>query len=417
MTSFRLVLRTQKRRADGTCPILLRITEQRKPRFVSTGIAVADADWNDKKQEVRRSHNLASAYNHRLQTFVNDAQAVALDAQNAKRGGSPALAAIAQLKGGPTTDAYAFALDVAERLRVQGRFSGWKRTKVVVQKLKEFRRGQPLNLEDIDGAFLSRFEQHLRTAHGNGSSTISKDFQIFHRIIKEAILAKLVEARNDPFLGYRIPGGKRSEKTRLRWEQIQTLEALSLPPGSPLALARDAFLFSFYCAGIRFGDLCQLRRKNIEGGRLRYQMAKTGKSRSIKMRPQAEAILARYHSANAGRDDLLFPILDAGRDYADPIYVRRCIGSKNVVVNKNLKRLAERAGIEEHVSFHVSRHSFADFARRQGVSLYNIRDMLGHHSLKVTERYLEDFDQGSMDTAYERMFGVEGETTTLPADL
>lgn len=407
MASFRLVLRTQKRRADGTSPILLRITEQRKPRFVSTGIFVADADWNDKKQEVRRGHDLATVYNHHLQSLVNDARAAALDTQNARRGGSPALAAIAQLKGGPATDAYAFALDVAERLRVQGRFSGWKRTKVVVQKLKAFRGGQPLNLEDLDGAFLGRFEHHLRTAHGNGSATISKDFQIFHRVIKDAISARLIEARNDPFHGYRIPGGKRPEKTRLRFEQVQALEALTLPPGAPLALARDAFLFSFYCAGIRFGDLCQLRRKNVEGGRLRYQMAKTGKPRSIKLLPQAEKILARYQGEGAAREDLLFPILDAGRDYADPIYVRRCIGSKNVVVNKNLKRLAQLAGIEEHVSFHVSRHSFADFARRQGVSLYDICNMLGHHSLKVTERYLEDFDQGSMDTAHERMFASE----------
>ena len=67
----------------------------------------------------------------------------------------------------------------------------------------------------------------------------------------------------------------------------------------------------------------------------------------------------------------------------------------------NLKRLARRIKTEKNVSFHVSRHSYADFARRAGVDLYTISKTLGHSSLKTTERYMDDFDANAVHDAMQ----------------
>jgi integrase len=85
------------------------------------------------------------------------------------------------------------------------------------------------------------------------------------------------------------------------------------------------------------------------------------------------------------------------------------ISVAQVLINRQLKLLAEKVEIKEKLTFHTSRHSFADKARRRmketkNISIDDIRQALGHDKLDTTQKYLNSFDKESLDSAMDAVF-------------
>ena len=54
-------------------------------------------------------------------------------------------------------------------------------------------------------------------------------------------------------------------------------------------------------------------------------------------------------------------------------------------VSQVIKRLSARAGVKLHI--HQLRHLYATELLRRGVSIRVVQELLGHHSVKETQRY------------------------------
>ena len=98
---------------------------------------------------------------------------------------------------------------------------------------------------------------------------------------------------NNPFLTYKLTT-ERVNKKRVDIDSIELIQNIKLKDHPSVELARDMYVFSFYCAGIRFGDLCRLKSEMINGGRLRFRMHKTKIDRNIKLMPQAMVVIKKY---------------------------------------------------------------------------------------------------------------------------
>ena len=65
----------------------------------------------------------------------------------------------------------------------------------------------------------------------------------------------------------------------------------------------------------------------------------------------------------------------------------KAIGDRIGDVRRSIKSAAKRAGLSD-VTFHLLRHTCASWLAEQGVASVAIRDILGHSTIKMTDRYL-----------------------------
>jgi integrase/recombinase XerD len=177
---------------------------------------------------------------------------------------------------------------------------------------------------------------------------------------------------------------------------------------------------------MRSADVIQLRVGNLkEGNPPEYEMDKTGKLMSMKLKEFDWRIIRLFGDPAAAtrKSDYLFGLLDDNARYtryvafADkqqmPEEIDRILYNKissiQTMINKNLKERARLAGIDEKITFHTARHSFADKARRKmketsNVTIDDIRNSLGHARLETTQRYLASFDREGLDVAMDAIF-------------
>jgi integrase len=218
-----------------------------------------------------------------------------------------------------------------------------------------------------------------------------------------------------------MPKAQPVERRRLTSEEIASLVALDLKPGSRRRVVRDLYLVCFYAAGVRVSDALCLTPDNVRNDRLDYRMLKTGHIQSIKLPSQALELLSPYLEAAAARAGerrpypYLFPLMKTGND-ADPVSLRKRIQSANVRANKALKGVAKAAGIApEGFTMHTARHSFADLARQAG-DLYAVSKALGHSRLQTTQTYLSSFDRTAVDRLTDAMWSTTDRHSDTPDD-
>lgn len=174
-----------------------------------------------------------------------------------------------------------FAKDEAQKTLDTGSIETYKKFMGFINKLEKFQKGHDLLFDDINVDYLSSFENFLhklpnaknkkKLLHPNTIHEVMKDFRT---MINRAIRLQRMDAARNPYMTYRIRTVETS-KEKLTEKEIMAIKELDLEEGSLIWHTRNYFLFSFYCAGIRAGDLIQLRWKNIVDGRLNYKRTST----------------------------------------------------------------------------------------------------------------------------------------------
>lgn len=139
----------------------------------------------------------------------------------------------------------------------------------------------------------------------------------------------------------------------------------------------QAIAMVMYGAGLRIEEALALQVGDVDGGRgvLRIHHGKGDKAREAKLSPSLYAWLREYWRKTRPPEPHLF----ASRKTGKPPSKR--------TIRTALREAAKDAGIKKRMTPHVLRHSFATHLLEQGVDIYVVSALLGHKSLRSTQRY------------------------------
>jgi site-specific recombinase XerD len=389
------------KKGSGEYNLFLRITINRKHARIKLNYAVQKKHFNPNPSEykyIRGSHPKHAVINQHIDNKIQEAKDVITKLENKKQLVTANSVKAEMIKPAAATF-LEFANNLATSIKENNQVATYKKYNTVIQKLTDFRKDEDFYLEEMTPAFLASFESSLKKL-GNSINTINSNFRTIRAIYYNAIEKGLVDQSKNPFFTYKLKLNN-SVKERLNEEEIQQIENLNLSGDVLIDSIRDAFLFSYYNAGIRISDILKLTWDNVKDGKLTYKMHKTNRVHSFKLKEKPILILEKYK----GKDEVfVFPFFSSKYDYSDPVFLHSQIGSKTAIFNKYLKYIASRAGITKKMTTHIARHSFADIARQKTDNIYNLSKTLGHSSLKVTEAYLSSFDEKAVDDTLDSMF-------------
>lgn len=430
MATFRFELNGRPTK-NKTYVVYLRVTVGGKRKLIKTMVEIArPSDFNAKckgENWVRGGVRDAKVLNAQLADILARAKETYKELD--KEGEVTTVALAKEMNTEVVSPSFMeFTRERAQMIYDNGGWRNWRKYCGLINKLDAFRKKRrmaDITVADMTVELLTRFDNFLhkwenerepgKLLHPN---TIEVQFNILRTLVHRAIEVGIMEASRDPFLVFKYKGVK-TVKEKLDDSEMERIINLELEEGSLIWHCKNYFLFSYYCAGIRAADLIQLRWGNVTGsGRLHYQMGKNHKERDLLLVEQAMEILSHYHREDAKATDYIFPLLSNDAEYAG--YVTQAdkdrmkpelrhkmyqdISSKNALINKYLKKIAEKAEIAKPLSMHISRHSFAHIAQEAGAESSAIKNILGHSNLATTERYMGSFDTSKTDETLRNVF-------------
>ena len=221
-------------------------------------------------------------------------------------------------------------------------------------------------------------------------NSISFYMRIMRAVYNKAVRQKLVE-QSHPFTEV-YTGIDRTRKRAVSESVISQLYKLNLAEGTPLALAKDIFIFSYCTRGMAFVDIAYLKKENIQNGVICYARRKTGQLLSVRIEPSIQRIIDRYSSALS---PYVFPILTS-TDKKEA-YEEYQVAINNH--NRQLRRLSKMLPAGCKLTSYTSRHSWATAARNHNVPISVISAGMGHTSEQTTQIYLTMLENSVIDDA------------------
>lgn len=153
----------------------------------------------------------------------------------------------------------------------------------------------------------------------------------------------------------------------------------------------------FYLIGINIEDLLYLTEDNVVRGRIEYYRHKTGKLFSVKMEPEAKAIINKYRG-----DKYLLNIMEERRNYTSfTAAMDRALKEIGEVKKSRQKKI--RKPLFPSLSSYWARHSWATIGAELDIPKETLSAGLGHEvGSSITSIYIK-FDRKKVDEANRRI--------------
>ena len=212
---------------------------------------------------------------------------------------------------------------------------------------------------------------------GKAATTISRMMAAIKAFFNyECMQARI---RRNPAESLHAPKVEKKAPVILSVDQVSAL--LAQPSGqTPKEIRDKAMLALLYATGIRVSELVGIQMEDINMN-IGFLVCRDGeRERTIPFGRSAKAALEEY--LEHARNELL---RGKGSDY----FFVNCTGGAMSRQGfwKIIKYYGEKAGIEEDITPHTLRHSFAAHLIARGADMRAVQTILGHSDMATTQMY------------------------------
>jgi integrase len=242
--------------------------------------------------------------------------------------------------------------------------------------------GGKLRFSDLTLHWCNEFKEHLLTAPSNKNTkaNLSQNSALsYFNKLRATLKRAYIDGYLLTDLNSRLEGIKEEETKReyLTLEELQALANTDCPNPRIKQLGLFAAL-----TGQRFSDYKKMtwgevKHSEAEGFYWDYKQKKTKSYEVLPISEQAHELLG----VRGKDDELVFK----GLEYHE--------------VRSNLSIWLARANINQHITFHCFRHTYATLQLSLGTSIYTVSKMLGHKDLKTTQIYAKIVDEDKRNAA------------------
>ncbi|MBQ8365116.1 MAG: site-specific integrase [Bacteroidaceae bacterium] len=396
METINVICYKSKKLSNGESPLMIRICKDGKKKYVGLGISVSPRHWDFQKQHPRSNcpnyEEIKILIHRTVQEYREKAFCLK---SNDREFTANTLGDVIGTKKKAETVNDVF-LEYIEQLDREGRNGYSKSVRQVYNSLVKYNGHLELFFVDIDGCWLKRYEQSLRRK-GLAENTIGIRLRTLRAIYNYAIEKGVASADKYPFKQYKV--SKLQQETVKRALCKDDFERIINYVGKDKyqQFAIDIFAFTYYIGGINFVDIANLTVKNIQDGQLVYRRQKTAKLIKLPIPQPAQLLIDKYHSDSP----FLFPIYNTTHITTQQKENR--LHKVITKVNTRLKMIGKELDLSIPITTYVARHTQATVMKRAGVPTAVISQIMGHSSEKVTQIYLDHFDNEQIDEAMQHL--------------
>lgn len=224
-----------------------------------------------------------------------------------------------------------------------------------------------INVKALDQFITSTFSRTERGAH------------LYYRTLKAAFTKAVAweYISDNPFKKIKFPKVAKSHPVFISVEEFKVIISFTEED-----FLKDLFTVAFY-TGMRLGELVNIKFSWIDLSNNIITVkngndfqTKSKKERIIPFNQNLKNIFLKYNSNKQflQNEDFVFTRVSK-------------IKLREDYVSKKFKKAVGKAGLNEAIHFHTLRHSFASLLVQMGVSLYVVKELLGHEDLSTTQIY------------------------------
>ena len=380
MATFKATIKKDKQRSDKTWNVLIRFTNERKVRYISTTMYVTKKDLTasfkiKNQQVIDKCEDLIRVYRDKVNKLNLEINSMDIDS------------VIDYLKSKDDKSGIDFIAFSRKWCAAHTEIKGIRNYLTALNSLCTFFGRESILCSEITVQKLKEYEEYL------------SDKKRAQSLYPSAIVRLFMEARNyfndednniirikQNLSKYKPKQQNVAEKRALTVDEIRNVFNISYTGikvrgmDNRRDLAKDCFMLSFCLMGMNSADL--YNATEFDGEYITYYRTKTKDRRNdnakmvVKVHPIIKPLIEKYR----------------GKKRVFNFYERfSSMGDLNRSINIGLKEIGRELGID-NLQFYSARHSMATIAiNKVGINKYIVNDMLCHvdSSMRITDLYIQ----------------------------